>query len=306
MELTTLKPETREQWLEARQSILTASDCAAVLGFDPYRSAREVYVEKRGLLDKPFDETRFTRAGQKLEPVVLDFYREETGFDVEPNGLLIELHPKYSWLGATRDATATTPHSDRRNVEAKSTGFYPGQRWGQQGTDEVPERVLTQTQIQMSCSNLELTDVPVLIGGNDFRIYHVEYSPRFVELAIERLEEFWEMVQSGTPPALDAEKDAELVKRMYRKVESETKKLPADLLDTVRKLARARNAKAEAEKAEKHAKALLLDAIGNAEVGAFDKSDIRLVRKLVVKNFKPQVARTSEEIHLKIEGDLPE
>ena len=55
---------------EERQRYIGGSDVAAIAGLSPYRTALDVYAEKKGLA-APFEGNEFTYWGKELEDVVL-------------------------------------------------------------------------------------------------------------------------------------------------------------------------------------------------------------------------------------------
>ena len=301
---------TREEWLQARKEFITASDVAAILGFDKRRTAAHVYAEKRGLVD-PEPDSPTLRRGRMLESSVVGWYAEDTGYSVERHEHRLEVHPDLPWLAASRDATAITPFKDRRNVEAKTArsrygarGEEEDEKWGETGTDEVPRNYIPQTQIQMAVGGFDVTDVPVLIAGNDFRIYYVPRSPAFIDLAIGKLAEFMNMVRTGVPPPFDFthSKTLELVQELYPNVESRLVELGAEWLDIATDLENVRAIGRAADKREKQIKALIFDAVGEAELGRVIDTPVVFCRQLQIKNFKPRPAERREEIHLKVKG----
>ena len=69
---------SRKSWLEARRGGLGGSDSAAIVGVDPYRSALQVYAEKTDLIE-PQEDNNILWWGRKLQPIVAQAYRRETG-----------------------------------------------------------------------------------------------------------------------------------------------------------------------------------------------------------------------------------
>lgn len=301
---------TREEWLEGRRQFVTASDVAAILGFDKRRTAAHVYAEKRGLVERGPDDSSKKR-GRMLESAVIGWYGEDTGYEVEPHENRLEVHPEYSWLAASRDATAVTPYKDRRNVEAKTArskygnrGDEEDERFGEAGTDEVPRTYLVQTQIQMAVAGIDITDMPVLMAGSEFRIYTIPLSPAFIERAIDKLEKFVQCIREGIPPDLDFShpKTLDLVQALHKDVEARTIEIPAEYEEHVRRLEAVRAFKNAAIKAEDRLKAELLAAAGDAEFAKVAGTELLIHRHAITKNFKPKPAETRVEIHLKLKG----
>jgi hypothetical protein len=246
-----------------------------------------------------------------LEGSVLQWYQEDTGFEVRRHELQLEVSADIPWLAASRDATAVTPYKDRRNVEVKTARSRHGNRgdeeaetWGEAGSDEVPRPYIIQTHVQMAVGGFDLTDLPALIGMDDFRVYSIPRSVQLLDGMLRRLAEFWEHVRAGTPPAMDFGHRAtlELVQQMYRTVSAEEIEIEPDYLVFAKALQTARSSKAAYEKVGNEMKARLLARMGGAEYARITGSEVVVRRQLIVKNFKPKPAERREEIHLKIEG----
>lgn len=175
-----------------RSRFLGGSDCAAVTGISPWKTLYEVWLEKTGQ-SEPMQDNRYTYWGRMLEPVVRQAYEESTGRKVEVPPTI--LHPQYSFIGGNLDGTAAG-----RVVEIKTAST--DKDWGEEGTDNIPAYYLTQCQHYMMLTGLPVTDVPVLIGGNDFRIYHVEADKELQEMLLDAEVDFWQRYVAPriTPP----------------------------------------------------------------------------------------------------------
>lgn len=229
---------TCAEWRKNRGTYIGGSDVAAIMGVSPYRNVGEVWLEKVRAQerlesgdDEPGDpemETRFSRWGKRWEGVVLDEYADVAGVkELRRPGLHLYRHPDYPFIGGTIDAEATTNFGDRITVEAKTTDAFFQSRekvWGDQGTDEVPPWYVPQVvQYMLVRAHLGYdtrTDIPVLIGGNDFRIYQVSYDRELAEQMIEIQIWFWGLVTRREAPPMDfsATGATKLQKRIHDKI----------------------------------------------------------------------------------------
>lgn len=201
--------EDKAQWLKDRRRGLGGSDAAAVCGVSPYRTPLQVWEDKRGLL-APQQDNPAMFWGRTLEPVIRQKYSDETGQEVLlPDGILTS--PVHKFMLANIDGWTREP----RLVEIKTTS-NPAE-WGEPGTDEIPLPYVLQCQHYMIVTAIPRADVPVLIGGRDFRIYTVEADPELQQMIIEKEAEFWTLVETGVPPAPVNYED---VVRLYRKSEA--------------------------------------------------------------------------------------
>lgn len=193
----------RREWMVVRRRGIGASDAAAVCGLSPWTTALEAYLRKTGELPdaKP---TPAMEWGLRLEPAISQAY-----MDARPGiGLTqprqIWWHRQLDWMLATLDRVS----SDGRVVELKSAHQFTADHWGEPGTDEIPEHYLIQVQHQLAVAgsvepSIDVADVPVLIGGSDFRVYTVHRDQRIIDHLIGIESEFWRRVQLKRPPEPD-------------------------------------------------------------------------------------------------------
>lgn len=236
---------TLEDWKRLRGSYIGGSDAASILGLSPYRTIGETWLAKVRAQEAleageeasdPDIETRFTRWGRRWEGIVLDEYQDVTGFDVERTGLTLYRHPELPFIGGTLDAQALTPAGDKRIVEAKTTDAWVQWRdqvWGPSGSDIVPDWYLVQLVVYLIVRRHEgyaMGDFAVLIGGNDHRIFHIEYDNDLADIVVDALTKFWKLVTERRAPEFDyMHKNAvALQRRIYNKVEGTSIVVPAN------------------------------------------------------------------------------
>lgn len=297
---------TFEEWKRLRATFIGASEAAAVLGISPWKTAGDVWIQKvraQEAIDAatPSDDpdevpNRFSFWGSRLEPVIIDAFAAESGYTVERPGLTICRHPEYPFIAATLDARAVSPAGDKSIVEAKATdAFYQYRErvWGPTMTDQCPEWYLIQVTQQLEVVRHEGYDMgwlAVLVGGNDFRRYPIQYDRELAEMMVERLIEFWRLVERREPPPFDyADKGAlALQRRIWNRVEGTSIVVPANYsvapsMPTILELVIEHDdAKAEAEAAtarQEAAKAQLVHIAGNNVVVEIEGTGIAITRK---------------------------
>jgi len=178
------------------------SDAATVCGLNPYKSAVELYYEKRGestpedISDKPA-----IRWGNLLEPLVAAEYMRETGRVVRRKNAMLR-HKEHPHMIAHLDRVV---QGERIVVEIKTVSqiAYDKGDWGPAGTDEVPSHYLLQVQHYMAVTGYPVAHLAVLIGGRDFRLYVIERNEALIEHLIERESAFWTCVLEGVLPEVD-------------------------------------------------------------------------------------------------------
>ena len=191
-----VKPGT-PAWLAARQAGLGASDAATALGLNPWKSPKRLWAEKRGLL--PVETGEAAAWGRRLEPLIAQVYRERTGRRVRTPATM-HRHPQHPWMLATLDRLVL---GTDRILECKSAGFFPGQAFGPDGTDAVPEPYLIQVQHQLAVTGRQVADLAVLIGGNRYACYEIPADGAIQRMLIAQLGAWWEtyVVGDREPPA---------------------------------------------------------------------------------------------------------
>jgi putative phage-type endonuclease len=192
---------------KARVNGVGASECAAALGVSRYATPLDIYARKVNAQTYSTAETDAIRWGNLLEPVILDAYESMHGVTLErsPNTIVCKEFP---FMFAHLDAMVVGVQAGKGNllgrvVEAKSSGIYAPREWGPDGSDQVPMEYLLQVHHQMMCVGAKVGDygdLAVLIGGNDFRVYHIPFDPGLSDMISLGLRKFWEMVIGRTPP----------------------------------------------------------------------------------------------------------
>lgn len=243
-----------------RVKYLGSSDMAAVLGLSAWKTPYDLYLEKTDKLTVLDDnESEAAGIGNMLEETLLQWGAEKLGVEIHLNQNRI--HPN-GIFAANHDALVP---GQPVGLEAKTHGITMFQRehWGDDGTDDVPERVIVQCQHQMLVSDLELVWVPALIGGLGRRLYQVKRDDELCEMLLARGMEFWTRhVLADVPPG-DAAPSLEIAKRIRREPGKVTR------LD-VRMVEEWITAKASCKEAEEKkviSEAVLLAALRDAEAG---------------------------------------
>ena len=253
--------------LADRAVALGGSDCAAALGLSRWKTARQLYHEKRGELPPDEPEEEFAWWGIMLEPIVRQRYAEETGNVVRLPTATI-WHPTHKFMCAHIDGYVDncTP---RRGYEGKTAFRSTG--WGEEGTDQVPIDCLMQTQHYMVVTDLPVFDVCVLINRH-FAYYEVPRADaEMQEMIIEGEWDFMRRVREGDPPPLDYTHRTALdvVKKLYPGTNGVRLIANEHVIDVRQKMEQFTQAEKVAKQQKEACKAELLDLMGNAALLAF-------------------------------------
>ena len=183
------------------------SEIAAILGLDPRRDAFSVYAEKVGLVPHNYEPNDRMEAGKFLEQGIAAWYAKRTGQEIEWCDTT-RCHPDREWQVWSPDALVLGNENGiagiRRHiggVDAKNVSYDQSARWGEPGTDSVPDYIHLQCQWYASGEDLPWWDVAACFGGNDLRIYRVNRDAQIEAAILEEAERFWRgNVLARVPP----------------------------------------------------------------------------------------------------------
>lgn len=244
--------------IDIRKTGIGASEIGAVAGLSPYAGPLDIYLRKLGLVEDDAGEPALW--GQRLEPLIAEEYALRTGAKLSPGGTL--RHEKHPWILASPDRL-----TDDRVVECKTASLRVAHRWGEPGTDEVPEEYLAQVMWQMLVTGHRVADIALLLGGQELRVYTVTWDVELADMLIERGHAFWhEHVLAETPPTEGSEKAMSAwLRRQHPEHKEPMRPATADEQDLLRQLAVAREKASAAEEVKKLLEARVKQAIGDAE-----------------------------------------
>lgn len=238
---------SHDDWLEARRAGLGGSDIAAVCGMSRYKSPMGVYLDKLGELP-PLEDNPKMKAGRMLEPVIADWFAEETGMKVMKQNAIFQ-HPDHKFMLANIDRWLPGLNA---GLEIKNTSEYCREDWA--GTQAPTEYVL-QCNHYMAVLNADRWFVAVLLGGWDFQWRVIERDEDLINNLITIESEFWNgNVLAKIPPSF-SHQDTDLLKERYKdSVSDSSVDLPQEAYSIMEALKEARREKQNAKMMEDTAK----------------------------------------------------
>lgn len=262
---------------------LGASQIPAAIGVSPYQRPIELWEEYLGLRDRVVGGEAID-LGHALE----DGIAREAGRRLNLNVNTCETleHPRIQWLCATPDRTLGEGTSKISLLQVKTTGLasYQGhevqERWGEDGSDEVPVHIVAQVQTELLVSRsqtsrsgaaaIDTCHVAALIAGRGLVLYRIPFDEEAARAIVTKAHEFWKCVQEKTPPQVDnSEAFSDFLKRRFPT--SIEKSIDADEHATALCLdyIHARDAQKEAEKNKRYAANQLQTLMADAAVIKF-------------------------------------
>ncbi len=267
----------------ARQHGIGSSDAPTVAGVNPYKTALELFFEKRGQWEAPdLSDNEFVRWGNQLETPIAEAWAERTGKKIRRDArTIISKHDPFMLC-----------HIDRRVVgedaglEVKCRTWRQAAHYGPSDSDQVLESDIVQVQHAMAVTGWERFYLAVFLGVGDMRHYTIERDQAFIDDLTTIEADFWAKVENNTPPNLDYAHDAAatILDRVYPGTDGSVIDLPEQAVhwhDVLRDAA-AKGKEYESVKriARNHIKGLM----GDAAIGYLPDGKGSYTRKLVKRS----------------------
>ena len=175
------------EWLEFRKSHLGASDAGTIMGLNPWSTSLQLWQEK--CLGWTKDVNDAMRRGTNMEEKARDAYSIQTGRLVSPAVGTCEVH---AFISASFDGIS----SDYAHAVEIKCG-KASHKQAQKGI--IPDYYYAQCQQQMYVAGLQLMDY-WSFDGKEGILISVVRDNQFITKLVDNLIEFWNRVQSNTPP----------------------------------------------------------------------------------------------------------
>ena len=200
----------REEWLRYRKQGIGGSDAGAICGFNPYRTAMQVYCDKVSDEIEEIDNEAM-RQGREMEEYVAKRFVEETGKKVRrANAMFYDEKNPFMFADVDRMVIG-----ENAGLECKTVSPYMAEHWKD---DQIPLSYQMQCYHYMSVCNADRWYVAALIFGREFKVYKLERDDEIIANLIELEKDFWENhVLKGVMPDPDGSKLADSVIAEYFK-----------------------------------------------------------------------------------------
>ncbi len=223
----------RAEWLAERRNGLGASDISAALGINPWKTPFALWAEKCGLLppEEQAKENEAIEWGLRLEEPIIEAFGQRTNRSVHiPAQPTMVAHPEYDFLRCTPDAYQWRSESGPKgDLQVKTTAQQNAWEWENGG---VPLMYEVQVQAELFVTGMEWGSIACLIGGQRLVWRDIQPDTDFIQLVLPRLEQFWESVQTLTPPSVDGDTvTTKVLQRLHPDDNGATVDLPAESAD---------------------------------------------------------------------------
>lgn len=190
------KYDSHEEWLALRHEYIGGSEAGAILGMNPYKSAYTLWAEKTGRIQE-FTGNITTKTGAYLEDFVARLFEEESGKKVKRcNAMMV--NDRYPFAEANVDRLVM---GEKSLLEIKTTNSLPNMKRLRSG--EFPDTWYAQCTHYLAVTELEKAYLAVLVNCREFYIFELEREEAEIEALMRAEEDFWNLVKTNTPPAVD-------------------------------------------------------------------------------------------------------
>jgi putative phage-type endonuclease len=262
-------PRLSPEELAHRRTGMGSTCIVEANGLAPWKGAgpMRLFCEKMGIVS-PDDEQEIAddgwlEWGHCMEPVIADWYERERGVKLLPGGQIPSQEHPFIWATADRSIVGANKLLEVKNVG--SPALYS--HWNTTSEDGIPDYVRAQVHVAMYCHGSRECDVVASIGGRPPHVWTVFYDPELADLLIDGAVRFWQLVQDGTPPPLDATPASKVYLRAKYPRNTDPVVDPADeethalALERLEAMTTAR----DAEKRKDALDAMLMDRIGTRD-----------------------------------------
>uniref|UniRef100_UPI003F4963AF YqaJ viral recombinase family nuclease n=1 Tax=Pseudonocardia sp. CA-138482 TaxID=3240023 RepID=UPI003F4963AF len=263
----------RAEWLAARRLGIGGSDSSTLLGFNPYSSLLELWLDKTGRSPIEIDNDAM-EWGRRLEPAIREYFTDVTGIAVRRAGLLQSTaHP----------LALVTPDgltSDGAGLEIKTLSWRKADEWSD---EQIADHAEIQAQHAMAVTGLPYWWVVALIDGRRPLVRRVEPDPVIKAEILEAVAWFWNSyVVPDEPPPLHGGEPENAAMRQFYPAE-EPGKVTIATPELIELLGQWQDAKRAEKAAEANTTAIdtrIRGLIGDAEAVVMSGEDPKLIATL--------------------------
>lgn len=281
--LGTYEPNT-EPWYALRAGGIGSSEIAAIVGLSPYFSAYRLWQFKAGNAE-PQEVSEAMDWGHRMEPLIATRFAEgHPEYRVEETGTWA--HEDRGWQRSNPDRLLYKGDYFDTYLECKNASAWVADGWGPSGTDLVPPGYRCQVIYQGDTLGLRSAWCAVLIGGNQYREYHLTWTEDEAAFLRDAAESFWQSIQDGTPPPIDgSDSTYQVVRELHPDIEADKSvEIPPDLFVPWEQ---AKAVIDEQELVIAQAKSRITDHMGDARYGCI--AGIKVVIRQSTKTGLPYV-----------------
>jgi len=209
---------SESDWLALRKHYLGASEVAAVLELNPWRSGFGVYADKVLGSTEDLSDNIHIEFGNWMEPHIrAEFPKrflkvEGIAIDVWEYPYMLQ-HPEYDCLSVNLDGLMNHPEHGTGLIEIKTASEMQWKEWQD---DELPPQYYAQIQQELNINGLPYAYVVALVGKR--MVWKlIPRNDEFIAIMTDMLLKFWNnhIVAKEAPLPTGLDDDAKVLKRLY-------------------------------------------------------------------------------------------
>jgi putative phage-type endonuclease len=219
--------KNHDKWLKTRTMGIGGSDAGTIVGDNPWKSPYALWLEKTGqLVPEDISGTDPVYWGTTLEDIVAREFTKRTGKRVRRCGTMQS--NDVPWMLANVDRLII---GEKAGLECKTTNAFNIKAWQDDG---LPNAYYWQCQHYMMVTGLPTWYIAVLIGGQHYDYKCIPRNDDDIDYLAQKEEEFWNMVQTMTPPPIDGSRSTtEAIQSQYPGGQTEPVELPQEAADAL-------------------------------------------------------------------------
>lgn len=212
IEKISVKEMTNDQWLEARRNSIGGSDAATVLGLNHYNSAYSLWCDKtRKITTEDISDREAVRLGHDLEQYVADRFMEATGKKVRRENYIIK-NSLYPFAHANPDRMVI---GEKAGLECKTTSSFEIEKMLEAG--QIPPYWYCQCVHYLMVTGADRWYLGAIVFGRGFYWFTVERDEAEISALAYAEHEFWDLVETNTPPSIDgSESTTAAIKTIFK------------------------------------------------------------------------------------------
>jgi putative phage-type endonuclease len=225
------------EWKNLRLRFISATDVSAILGISPYKTSRDLYLDKRGE-GKPFITNPAVERGKAIEPELRRWYEDLKGCTYEDK---VVMHPYNNFAMASLDGIS---RCGKHLLEIKTVGkdvFLKAQN------GQLPDYFVSQGQWQLFCCPLAIDNTFLCEWKNEKCLVTVARDDLYISKVSAICEDWYNryLIGDEEPPLSDKDylnlsgdlgfscvaAEARVVHESLKELESQWKAIKQRLLD---------------------------------------------------------------------------
>lgn len=271
--VTIIRPQNREEWLDIRKSGIGSSEVATIVGLNPWETPYQLWRRKTGL-DEPKQENAAMRNGHHLEDAVSRMWNDATGREIIKRSAIdwiirdndrpyLQVSPDRTyWLGESRSPEA------KGILEIKTTRMKVD-------PEDLPKYWFCQCQYQLGVAGYAQGSLAWLSAGMgfDFGYQDLKFVPDFYEWLVECVSRFWaDNIMGGKEP--DAVNVADVVLKYNRHTGGKIIECSDEIFDVYQSLKEVKKEMDAIKERKEELEATLKMAFGDAEAISYGGTTI--------------------------------